>query len=56
MMIVKYSNKFKKDYKKIQKRGLDVNELKLVIEMLANNKVLPDKYKDHDLTGEYKRL
>ena len=42
MLIVKYSNLFKKDYKLMQKRGLDISLLQQVIEMLANNETLPE--------------
>lgn len=56
LLTVKYSNLFKKDYKLMKKRGLDLKCLKDVIEMLANNKTLPDKYKDHYLVGQYKRV
>lgn len=37
MLIVRYTNLFKKDYKLAQKRGLDMNLLHQVVEMLANN-------------------
>ena len=40
----------------MKKRGLDLKLLKEVVEMLANNQKLPDKYKEHYLVGEYKRL
>lgn len=40
----------------MKKRGLDLRLLQEVVYMLANNKVLPDKYKDHYLIGEYKRI
>ncbi len=56
MLIVKYSNLFKKDYKLMKKRGLNMKLLHEVVEMLANNKALPDKYRDHFLTGNYKRI
>ena len=56
LLTVKYSNLFKKDYKLMKKRGLDLTLLQKVVEMLANNKTLPDKYKDHLLQGEYKRI
>ena len=56
MLELKFSNLFKKDYKLMKKRGLNVKLLHEVVEMLANNKTLPDKYKDHYLTGKYKRL
>lgn len=56
LLTVKYSNFFKRDYKLMKKRGLDLRLLQEVVYMLANNKVLPDKYKDHYLIGEYKRI
>lgn len=56
MLIVKYTNSFKKDIKLMKKRGLNINLLKEVIEMLANNITLPEKYHDHFLTGNYKRI
>ncbi len=56
MLTVKYSNLFKKDLKLMQKRGLDINKLKEVIKLLANNETLPDKYRDHYLSNNYKRL
>lgn len=51
MLTVKYSNQFKKDYKLMKKRGLNMKLLHEVVEMLANNKPLPDKYRDHYLSG-----
>lgn len=56
MLKVKYTNLFKKDYKLMRKRGLNLNLLKEVVEMLSNNQKLPDKYKEHYLVGEYKRI
>ena len=56
LLTVKYSNLFKKDYKLMKKRGLNLNLLHEVVDILANNKTLPDKYREHYLTGEYKRI
>ena len=56
MLTVKYTNLFKKDYKLVQKRGLDMELLHQVVEMLANNIPLPSKYKEHYLLGKYKRI
>jgi mRNA interferase YafQ len=53
---IKVTNQFKKDYKLINKRGYDINKLMKVVEMLKQRKELPIKYKDHYLTGEYKRV
>ena len=53
MLNLRYSNKFKKDYKLIQKRGYKVDKLKEVIIILREQKALPEKYKDHALIGNY---
>ena len=50
---VQRTSTFKKDFKKIQKRGLNTNLLKPVIAMLADGKELPEQYKDHALTGNW---
>ena len=47
MLTVKYTKKFVKDLKLMKKRGLDISLLHEVVEMIANNKKLPDRYKDH---------
>lgn len=53
MRKIEYHSSFKKDYKRIVKRGYDVSKLTEVLEMLAEEKELPPKYKDHDLKGDY---
>ena len=45
---------FKKQYKKLS--SVDKNLLKDMIILLAHNKVLEEKYKDHKLTGNFKDL
>lgn len=50
MLTINYNTKFKKDYKKAVKRGLDIKELKTVIFLLATEQKLPDKFRDHALT------
>ena len=47
---IKYTNNFKKNYKKIKKQGKDVKKLKYVINRLANGLELSSKYKNHILT------
>ncbi len=48
---VKYSNEFKKNYKKIMKQGKDIAKLKTVVNKLANKKKLEQKYRDHALNN-----
>ena len=45
---------FKRDFKLAEKQGLDMTELAKVITILANGDRLPDKYRDHELQGNYK--
>ena len=49
-----WTSQFKKDYKLAIKRGYRIEELDRVITMLANNLILPVKYKDHELSGVWK--
>ena len=51
---VKFTTQFKKDLKLAKKQGNDTEKLFEVIEKLANGEVLEEKYRDHDLTGNYK--
>lgn len=46
-------NQFKKDIKLAKKRHYDMSQLKAVVDMLADGKVLPEKYRDHQLSGNY---
>ena len=54
MLTIRYHKSFKIDYKKILKRNLNVRDMETVINMLANEQTLPEKYKDHALTGDWK--
>ena len=51
MLKIKYHTSFKKDYKRIVKRGYDVRKLNEVISLLVTEQPMPGKYKDHQLTG-----
>lgn len=53
MYTVKPTNKFQKDLKRIQKRGYDISLLTDIIKRLANGEELPDRNKDHSLSGNY---
>ena len=56
MLKIRYTNQFKKDYKLIEKRGYDINKLKDVIKLIIEGEKLPLEYRDHALTGNYKRF
>lgn len=51
--IVKYTTQFKRDYKLAIKRGLKINLLEDVVSVLALGETLPEKNRDHALTGTW---
>ena len=53
MYKVKFTVAFKKSYKLMKKRGLDISLLDEVIDTLRQGKVLEPKYHDHALSGNY---
>lgn len=53
MLDIRYSTKFKKDYKAIIKRGYNPQLLQDVLTILSNERPLPPQYKDHNLSGNY---
>ena len=50
---VKPTTQFKKDYKRAMKRGLKIELLEKVVELLAMGKALPEKNRDHELSGNW---
>ena len=53
MLNLKFHNAFKKDIKTLKKRHYNMDALKDVINKICNEEVLPEKYKDHPLMGNY---
>lgn len=51
--VVKFTTQFRKDYKLAMKRGLKIELLERVIMLLASGEALPEKNKDHALTGNW---
>ncbi len=53
MLTIRYQAAFKRDYKRIKKRGYDTRLLEKVITVLAEGKPLPPEYRGHPLSGGY---
>ena len=47
------TTQFRKDLKKLRKRGADMQKLDDVLQMLCTEKQLPERYRDHALVGDY---
>jgi mRNA interferase YafQ len=54
MRTIRRTSQFKKDVKRMGKRGKKFGEIKEVIRKLAVGKPLEVKYRDHLLVGQYK--
>ena len=51
---VSRTSRFKRDVKRLQKRGKNMATLKSVLRMLVEGIPLPVSFRDHLLTGQYK--
>ncbi len=47
------TNKFKKDFKRCMKRGLEIEKIQEAMRMLEASGSLPDEYRPHKLVGNY---
>ena len=54
MLDIVLSNQFKKDLKLIKKRKYNIELLEKIVDKLAKEETIPKKYRDHELTGNYK--
>ena len=54
MYRVATTGKFRRDYQRAHKRGYDLDLIEAAIAQLAKDGTLPEKYRDHALTGRWK--
>ena len=47
------TSQFKRDYKRVKKRGFNIDELQSVIDRLCAEEPLEERYRDHALVGRY---
>ena len=48
------ANSFKRDLKAVKKQGKDLSKMQTVVDLLTEGKSLPERCRNHMLTGEYK--
>lgn len=53
MLKLMVTGQFRKDYKRIKKRGYDMKLLERVITLLLEGRIPKKRYKDHALSGNY---
>ena len=54
MRDIEFTTQFKRDMKRIEKRGWKRSELNAVLELLVHERSLPLTLRDHPLTGNWK--
>ena len=54
MLKIPSSNQFKQDLKLARKRGFDLEHLTEIVNALACQEKLAERYRDHNLTGKYR--
>lgn len=54
MLILQEEKAFRKDLKRVQKRGKDIEKLKTAVRILSLGGLLSPSYRDHALIGNYK--
>ncbi|MBT9175844.1 MAG: mRNA interferase YafQ [Firmicutes bacterium] len=53
MLKVRYSSRFKKDFRNVIRRGYDARHFEEIVSLLIAERPLPVKNRDHALTGNY---
>lgn len=54
MLQPSFTGQFKKDFKKSQKSGKNIEKVKMIMTKLVNRENLENKYRDHKLSGNFK--
>jgi mRNA interferase YafQ len=53
MRTINRTSQFKRDVKRMKKRGRDLSKLKEILEKIIGGQQLEAKYRDHVLVGQY---
>lgn len=53
MLRTQTTKQFEKDFKRMIKRGKDMEKIKTVMRRLANEEILDIRHRDHKLTGDF---
>jgi mRNA interferase YafQ len=54
MKLIRRTSQFKRDVKRMKKRGADLSAFKEVIQRIASGQELDPKHRDHALVGQYR--
>ena len=54
MKKIRRTSRFKRDVKRMQRQGRELEKLKRVLETLVEGEPLAERYRDHVLVGQYR--
>jgi mRNA interferase YafQ len=54
MRTIRRTSQFKRDVRRMKKRGKDMSKLKEVVGKIVSGEELEARYRDHALVGQYK--
>lgn len=54
MQTIRRTTQFKRDVRRLRRRGKDLDKLKRVISLLLSNGPLPERLRDHELSGRWR--
>lgn len=53
MKVVVQSNRFKRDFKRMLKRGCNPDKLEVILDLLVEDTALPERCRPHKLSGNW---
>lgn len=53
-LLIRQSSRFRRDVKRLRRQGAELSKLETVIKMLVAQESLPERYRDHALTGNWR--
>ena len=53
MLTPRESTRFRRDLRRMRRRGKDLEKLKAVVRLLAEEQSLPERHRDHNLVGDW---
>ena len=53
MLTPQESTRFRRDLRRLKRRGKDLEKLKSVVRLLVEEQTLPERHRDHNLVGDW---
>ncbi|ETW92203.1 MAG: mRNA interferase YafQ [Candidatus Entotheonella factor] len=54
MLIPQETTRFRRDFRRVRRRGKDLEKLRAAVRMLVAEELLPERMRDHALVGDWR--